>query len=86
MTTIPSKQPSTKTINVRVPVDLYRKLENLARATDRTKSFVTVEALTTYLDAQAWMVQDIEAGVADADRGDFATAAEVNAAFRRHGA
>jgi predicted transcriptional regulator len=36
-------------------------------------------------DAGAWQVQDIEAGLAEADRGDFASAEEVNTFFARHG-
>ena len=76
----------SRTINVRVPAKLYQQLEDLARATERTKSYVTLEALSTYLAAQGWQVQDIEAGLAEADRGEFASEAEVAAVFARHGA
>ena len=86
MPTITSKEASTRTINVRVPVSIYQQLEILAKATARTKSFVTVEALASYLDAQSWQVKEIEAGIADADRGDFATDAQVNAVFAKYGA
>ena len=82
-TTVPT---SSRTINVRLPAELYEQLENLARATARTKSFVTLEALSSYLAAQSWQVQDIEAGLNDAERGDFASDAEVSAVFARHGA
>jgi len=34
----------SRTINVRLPMALYQQLESLAKATARTKSFVTVEA------------------------------------------
>jgi predicted transcriptional regulator len=67
-------------------VEVYEKLEALASATARTKSFVALEALSTYLQAQGWQVQDIEAGLLDAERGDFASEAEVAAVFARHGA
>lgn len=76
----------SRTINVRVPAKLYQQLEDLARATERTKSYVTLEALSSYLAAQGWQVQDIEAGLAEADRGEFASEAEVAAVFARHGA
>ena len=46
--------PASRTINVRLPVALYEQLENLAQATARTKSFVTLEALSSYLAAQSW--------------------------------
>ena len=80
-TTAPSR-----TINVRLPAELYQQLENLAQATARTKSFVTLEALSSYLAAQSWQVQDIEVGLAEAERGDFASDAEVAAVMARHGA
>ena len=78
--------PASRTINVRLPAELYQQLEDLAQATARTKSFVTLEALSSYLAAQSWQVQDIQAGLEEADRGDFVSDAEVNAVFARHGA
>ena len=35
---------------------------------------------------QSWQVQDIEAGLAEAGRGEFATDAEVKAVFAKYGA
>lgn len=81
-----TKESPTRTINVRVPQSVYQQLEDLAKATARTKSFVTLEALSTYLDTQSWQVQDIEAGLAEAERGEFASDAEVNAVFSKYGA
>ena len=85
-TTPSSKEAATRAINVRVPLKIYEQLESLAKATAKTKSFVTVEALASYLDAQSWQIQEIEAGITDADRGEFATDDEVNAMFAKHGA
>lgn len=78
--------PASRTINVRLPTELHQQLEDLARATSRTKSFVTQEALSSYLAAQSWQVRDIEAGLGEADRGEFASDAEVTTVFKRHGA
>ncbi len=82
----PSQQ--TRTINVRVPVGVFNQLDELATATARTKSFVTVEALTSYLEAQSWQVREVQAAIADADAdaGDFATDEQVNAVFAKYGA
>ena len=77
---------ASRTINVRLPAELYEQLENLAQATARTKSFVTLEALSSYLAAQSWQVQDIQAGLAEAERGDFASDEKVAAVMARHGA
>ena len=86
MTTTVSNEALTRTINVRVPASVYDQLEDLAKSTARTKSFVTVEALSNYLAAQSWQVKEIKAGLADADMGDFATDDQVNAVFAKYGA
>lgn len=86
MPTAITNEAATRTINVRVPANVYAQLETLARATARTKSFVTVEALSSYLAAQNWQVQEIEAGIADADMGDFGSEEQVNAVFAKYGA
>ena len=85
-TTTVSNEALTRTINVRVPVSVYDQLEDLAKSTARTKSFVTIEALSNYLAAQSWQVKEIKAGLADADLGDFATDDQVNAVFAKYGA
>jgi RHH-type rel operon transcriptional repressor/antitoxin RelB len=72
-------------LNVRLPAELHGKLERLTKATGRSKSFLTVEALTAYVEAEAWQVQDIEAGLAEADRGEFASEGEVKTFFAKHG-
>ena len=86
MTTTASSEAPTRTINVRVPASVYDQLEDLAKSTARTKSFVTVEALSSYLATQSWQVKEITAGIGDADRGDFATNDQVNAVFAKYGA
>ncbi len=78
--------PLTRTINVRVPVSVFDQLDALAAATARTKSFVTVEALSSYLEAQTWQLQEVQAAMVAADKGDFATDEQVNAVFAKYGA
>ena len=85
-TTTTRKEAPTRTINVRVPAEVYQQLEALAKATARTKSFVTLEALSRYLETQSWQVKDIEAGIVGAESGDFATDTQVNAVFAKYGA
>lgn len=74
-----------KMLNVRLPADLHGKLEQLTKATGRTKSFLAIEALRGYIATEAWQIQDIESGLAEADRGEFASPQEVNAFFAKHG-
>jgi len=77
---------SARTIKVRVPEAIFYQLEEIAHATAPTKNYVTLAALSHYLGSQRWQIRDIEAGIAEADQGAFATQAEVNAVFVKHGA
>jgi RHH-type transcriptional regulator, rel operon repressor / antitoxin RelB len=78
--------PQSRTINVRIPISVFNQLDELATATARTKSFVTVEALSSYLQAQAWQVKEVQEAIVEADNGDFATDDQVNAVFAKYGA
>lgn len=74
-----------KPLNVRLPGDLAGKLEALTQATGRTKSAITVEALRGYVEAEAWQIQDIQNGIEEANRGEFASEEEVNTFFAKYG-
>lgn len=79
------KASATRMMNVRVPVAVYEKLEALADATARSKSFVAIEALSTYLEAQAWQIQEIEAGIREADAEQFASDTDTKAVLAKYG-
>ncbi len=83
---MPSSAATTeKPLNVRLPFELSCQLEALSKVTERTKTSLTVEALREFLEVQAWQVQDIKEGLGEADRGEFATEAEVNNFFAKYG-
>lgn len=81
----PMGKTLARTLNVRLPEALYQQLEQLANATSRTKTFIAVEALSGYVHHESWQIQDIREGMAEADAGEFATPAEVNAVFAKYG-
>ena len=76
---------TAKTINVRLPEALYKQIEELAKATDRTKSFLAVDALTQYVKSESWQIQDIHKAIKEADAGEFATDQQVNDVFGKYG-
>jgi len=63
----PARSNSAVTLSVRVLPETREKLELLAEATHRTKSFLAAEAIEHYLSVQAWQVKAIEAAVKEAD-------------------
>lgn len=75
---------TTKMLNVRVPEQIFAQLEKLAQLTDRSKSFLAISALQNMIDAQSWQMQDIHDGIAEADKGDFASDDEVNQVFAKY--
>lgn len=86
LTTSPSDiMQAEKMLNVRLPLDLASQLDALTKATGRTKSALTVEALRGYVEAEAWQVADIKAGIEEANRGEFASTEEVSSFFAKYG-
>jgi predicted transcriptional regulator len=65
----------------RVKPALKRKLDKVAAAMDRPRSWVLTQALESYLEQQSWQVSEIKQGLAEADAGGFASADEVKAVF-----
>ena len=60
-------------ISVRVPEELASRLEGLARATDRSKSYLATLAIEEFMAVQEWQVQAIKDGLADAETGRVAS-------------
>jgi predicted transcriptional regulator len=77
---------AARTINVRLPEALYNQIEELAKATARTKSFLAIDALTNYVKNESWQILDIQEGIQEADAGDFATDKQVKEVFAKYGA
>jgi predicted transcriptional regulator len=57
---------------VRVSDDIAKKLEEIALKMDRSRSYTAAEAIEEYVARQEWQLAEIEAGLAEADAGDFA--------------
>jgi predicted transcriptional regulator len=68
---------------VRLPDDVTKKLDELAEKLDRSRSYLAAQAISDFVTREAWQLADIEAGLRDAKRGNFATDAEVAATIAR---
>ena len=77
------KEMSEETISVRIGSDKKAALDAIAARTHRDLSLVIDEALNAYLELHAWQLEHIEEGMRQADAGEFASEAEVRAAFAR---
>lgn len=72
-------------LNLKLPAALAEQLEQLTKATGQNRDSIALAALHEYMDAQVWQIQDIQAALAEADRGEFASDDEVNGFFARYG-
>lgn len=57
-------------LTVRVKPDTRSRIETLARATHRSKSYVIEEALEQYLDVNEWQVKGIQDALIEADSNE----------------
>jgi len=72
-----------ETLTITLDSDRRTALDRLAEAQGRERDAVIDEALANWLDLQAWQAREIEAGLADAEADDFASDAEIAAAYGR---
>lgn len=54
-------------LTVRVKPETRNRLDNLARITRRSKSFVIEDALEQYLDVNEWQIKGIQEALIEAD-------------------
>lgn len=71
------------TMTVRLDESTKVRLEKLAEATNRTKSFLAAQAIENYVQLNEWQIHEISEAIKEADKGDFASQEEVNAVFNK---
>jgi len=65
-------------LTLRLNADTKNKLDQLANATHRSKSFLAAEAISRYLELEAWQISEIESSIKEADNGDFASSEQLS--------
>ncbi|MFN7022978.1 MAG: CopG family ribbon-helix-helix protein [Pseudorhizobium sp.] len=62
---------------IRVPDDVADRLNQIAQKLDRSRSYMAAQAIEDFVSREEWQLSEIEAGIADADRGEFASDEDV---------
>ena len=62
--------PSSTSVSFRIAPKKVQQLDELAKRTDRPRSWLLEQALDAYLEAHAWQVQHISEGLAELRRGE----------------
>ena len=65
------------TISIRLEAGIKTRLDQLADATNRSKSFLAAEAIRAFVELNEWQVREIQAALREADAGDFAKPSDV---------
>jgi RHH-type rel operon transcriptional repressor/antitoxin RelB len=70
---------SNAMFTVRLPDDLKAELELLAKATNRSKSYLATKAIADYLQRNAWQIKELQQAAQEADQGEFVSEEAVDA-------
>lgn len=64
-------------ISLRVPNELYSKFESIVQATKRNKTDLLLHWIEQAIALEEWQIQELEAGIKEADAGKFASNEDV---------
>jgi len=64
-------------MTIRLEPDVKKRLDRLAAATDRSKSFLAAEAVRAYVENNEWQIEEIRTALEEANAEDFATDKDV---------
>jgi RHH-type rel operon transcriptional repressor/antitoxin RelB len=70
-------------LTLRLEPGLKKQLDKLAKATQRSRSFLAAEAIREYISLNEWQIEEIRKAIGEADRGEFATDKEVRQVMRK---
>lgn len=71
------------TMTIRLEDEVRDRLDQLAVATQRSKSFLAAEAIRAFVETNEWQIREIRAALREADAGDFASDKDVAALSRK---
>ena len=75
----------TETLSIRIDSNTKKRLDALARRSKRSRSFLAAEAVAAYVEAEEWQLGEIQAGIADADKGNVVSHERVSKWLRSWG-
>lgn len=73
------------TMTVRLKPELKSRLDELARITDRSRSYLAAEAIRVFIELNDWQLQEITQAVHEADDGKFASDRDVEKVLKKWG-
>lgn len=71
------------TMTIRLDGALKDRLDRLAVATHRSKSFLAAEAIKEFVELNEWQIEEINQAITEAENGDFADKASLDATIAK---
>ena len=75
----------TTTLSLRIDVDTKKRLDVLAKRARRSRSFLAAEAISAFVEAESWQLDEIQAGLDELDGGRRVAHKDVAAWLRSWG-
>jgi len=75
--------PESAVLTLRLDAKLKKQLDRLSKSMSRSRSFVAAQAIQEYVSVNEWQITEIKKAVAAADRGEFASAKQVEQGLKR---
>ena len=73
----------TEPVTLRLDSATRKRLDKLAKATERSRAALAADAVIQYLDLNEWQISAIEAGVSQANKGQFIDHALLKAKWEK---
>ena len=71
-------------LTIKISEDTALRLDRLAERLDRPADRTAADAIADFVDREEWQLAEIEAGLREAENGDFASDDTVSAVARRY--
>lgn len=73
----------TEPVTLRLDPAMRKRLDKLARATDRTRASLAAEAVRQFVELNEWQIAAIQQGVREAHAGPFIDHARLKAKWEK---
>ena len=70
-------------VSLRLDPGIRKRLDDLARATERSRAAIAAEAVKQYVDLQEWQIAAIRKGIEAAERNEFIDHAKLKAKWEK---
>ena len=68
----------TETLSIRIDSQTKKRLDALSKRSKRSKSFLAAEAITAFVAAEEWQLEEIHAGLQELDSGQSVSHEKVS--------